>query len=138
MPAARILGIDTGRASPVSLAGWGLLSSALVRREAMDHQDSSSQAVRRRKLVPDHRIRICRLESCSADGGLELAEALEERLGIRLDERTADGAISLESLECVGLCGIKQAVTIDDEPFMGRDRVLQAVDDLLHPPGSIA
>ena len=121
-----------------SRAGRSLLSSALVRREAMDHQDPSPHAVRRRKLVPDHRIRICRLESCSADGGLELAEALEERLGIRLDERTADGAISLESLECVGLCGIKQAVTIDDEPFMGRDRVLQAVDDLLHPPGSIA
>ena len=85
----------------------------------------------RRWRLPAHRIRLCRLESCATDGSGELAQAIEDRLGIRLDERTADGAISLESLECVGLCGISQAVTIDDEPVVGRDAVLRALDDLL-------
>ena len=74
---------------------------------------------------------MCRLDSCQGDDGRELAQAIEERLGIAFDERTADGAISLESLECVGLCGLRQAVTIDDEPVVGRDAVLRAVDDLL-------
>jgi NADH:ubiquinone oxidoreductase subunit E len=65
------------------------------------------------------------------DDGRELSDALQGRLGIRLDERTADGAISLEGLECIGLCDIRPAVTIDDEPVIGRDKVLDAVDDLL-------
>ena len=80
---------------------------------------------------PAHRVRICTLTSCQPDGGHELIRALEERLGIRVDERTADGSISLEALECVGLCDIPQAANIDDEPVMGREAVLRAVDDLL-------
>jgi NADH:ubiquinone oxidoreductase subunit E len=85
----------------------------------------------RRWRPPAHRIRLCRLESCEAEGRVELAQAIEDRLGIKFDERTADGAISLESLECIGLCGMSQAVTIDDEPVLGRDAVLRALDDLL-------
>ncbi len=96
-----------------------------------DHADTPPGPESRRWRLPAHRIRLCRLESCATDGSGELARAIEDRLGIRLDERTADGAISLESLECVGLCGISQAVTIDDEPVVGRDAVLRAVDDLL-------
>ena len=62
-----------------------------------------------------------------------------ERAG-RFDERMASGAISLESLECVGLCGIRYAVTIDDEPVVGWDKVLRAwticcADRLRRPRG---
>jgi NADH:ubiquinone oxidoreductase subunit E len=81
--------------------------------------------------LPAHRIRVCRLESCQGEDGGELAKAIEERAGSRFDERMASGAISLESLECVGLCGMRDAVTIDDEPVVGWDKVLRAVDDLL-------
>lgn len=97
-----------------------------------DGQTSAlSNTERSRWRPPAHWIRICRVDSCLAEDGRELADALEERLGIRLDERTADGSISLESLECIGLCDIRPAVTIDDEPVIGRDKVLHAVDDLL-------
>jgi NADH:ubiquinone oxidoreductase subunit E len=81
--------------------------------------------------LPDHRIRLCRLESCQGEGGGELAKAIEERVGTRFDERMASGAISLESLECIGLCGMADAVSIDDEPVVGWDTVLRAVDELL-------
>jgi len=81
--------------------------------------------------LPDHHIRICKLGSCQGDAGGELARALEEQLGISLNERTPDGAISLEALECIGLCDIRQSVAIDDAPVIGRDKILRAVDDLL-------
>lgn len=81
--------------------------------------------------LPAHRIRLCRLESCQPDGAGELAKAIEDRVGSVFDERMASGAISLESLACIGLCGLRDAVTIDDEPVMGWDKVLRAVDDLL-------
>lgn len=71
------------------------------------------------------------LDECQDDGGRELRQAIEERLGIGMDERTEDGSISLEGLDCVGLCGIRQSLIIDDEPVIGRAAVLRAVDDLL-------
>ncbi len=80
---------------------------------------------------PAHRVRFCKLSSCQPDAGAELAAALEARLGIDVDERTADNAISLEALECIGLCDIPQAVTVDELPVIGLESVLKAVDDLL-------
>ena len=50
---------------------------------------------------------------------------------MKTDERTAEEPISLEALECIGLCDIRQAATIDDEPVIGLSRVLRAVDELL-------
>ncbi|MEX1336181.1 MAG: NAD(P)H-dependent oxidoreductase subunit E, partial [Candidatus Limnocylindrales bacterium] len=74
-----------------------------------------------------HHVRVCVLESCDAQRD-ELTNAIEQRLGIGLDERTADG-IALEGLECIGLCGIRHAVLVDDVPVIGRDDVLRAVDE---------
>ena len=96
-----------------------------------DDNDARANGGRRWRL-PAHRIRICRVDSCQADDGGELAQVLEQRLGIKLDERTPDGAISLESLECIGLCDIRPSVTIDDEPVSVdqiKPRVEQAMLD---------
>jgi NADH:ubiquinone oxidoreductase subunit E len=81
-----------------------------------------------------HHVRICVLASCQADPDGELRRALEERLGIGLDERSVDGAISFEGLECIGLCDIAQSVTVDDEPVIGRGAVLDAIDELIRRP----
>jgi NADH:ubiquinone oxidoreductase subunit E len=94
----------------------------------MTTNDQSSGA-RPRWRPPTHHVRICLLESCEARDD-ELTSALERRLGIGLDERTADG-IALEGLDCIGLCGIGEAVLIDGEPVIGQYAVLLAVDELL-------
>lgn len=113
--------------------------------EVMDDQDPRVPAITstdgtapadegaapRRWRLPAHHVRVCLVESCQGEDGRELTRALEERLGIKLEERTPDGEISLEGLECIGLCGMKEAVLIDDQPVVGRDAVLRAVDDLL-------
>lgn len=80
---------------------------------------------------PAHRVRFCQLDSCQPDGGSALRSALEARLGIATNERTADGSISLEALDCIGLCDIRQATTVDDMPVIGLESALRAVDELL-------
>ena len=81
--------------------------------------------------LPSHTVRFCKLESCQPDGARELAQLLEERLGVKVDERAYDGTISLESIECIGLCDIPQAALIDDAPVMGLRSVMRTVDALL-------
>ena len=79
---------------------------------------------------PKHFIRVCTLEPCHTEADRVLTHAVEDRLGIGLDERTEDGAIAFEGIECTGLCDIAEAMLIDDEPVVGRDAVLQVVDEL--------
>ena len=77
-----------------------------------------------------HYVRVCLTPTCEANGGGELTCALEERLGIGLDGRTAGDAIALEGLECIGLCGIEWAILIDDQPVVGRDAIMRSLDEL--------
>jgi NADH:ubiquinone oxidoreductase subunit E len=94
----------------------------------MSTNDQSSGAQHQWR-PPTHTVRVCLAETCEAQDD-ELTGAIERRLGIGLEERTADG-IALEGLDCIGLCGIPQAVMIDDEPVIGQYAVLLAVDELL-------
>lgn len=98
---------------------------------ASDQSQAITAATGRGWHPPAHHVRVCLVASCQSDDDRELMRAIEERLGIKVDERTPDGAISLEGLECIGLCGIHEAVLIDDVPIMGRDAVLRAVEELL-------
>src|SRR6185295_16079863 len=47
---------------------------------------------------------VCRSISCALRGGEEVLEALSGKLGIHPGETTADGKITLEFGECLGLC----------------------------------
>ncbi len=73
---------------------------------------------------------MCTLEPCYTDADSELARAIGARLGISMDERTADGSIGFEVLDCIGLCDIPASVIIDDEPVVGQEAVLAVIDEL--------
>ena len=61
-----------------------------------------------------HTLEICRAESCQAMGAEALVEHAERRLGVRLEETTGDGAVSLRPVYCLGNCACSPAVMIDD------------------------
>ena len=67
-------------------------------------------------LVPrgKHIIRICRSPVCQLLGGGDLMAELERLLGVGPGDTTADGQFTLEAVECLGLCDIAPAITIDD------------------------
>lgn len=66
-----------------------------------------------------HVLKLCRAESCQAMGADPLAEHVQSRLGIAWGETTADGAVTLEPVFCLGLCSCSPAAMFD-EKLIGR------------------
>ena len=63
-------------------------------------------------------IRICESAPCHVAGAAEVVAALENELGVKMGESTADGLFSLEFTECVGQCQATPVITINGEPYL--------------------
>src|ERR671935_2847913 len=73
-----------------------------------------------RLAKPGRRIvRVCRGVTCVARGARELLERGEGRLGIRAGETTADGALTLEAMDCAFACSVAPVVEAD-HTYRGR------------------
>jgi NADH-quinone oxidoreductase E subunit len=55
--------------------------------------------------VGKHLVSVCTNIACLLNGGEELLEHAEERLGVKAGGTTADGEFTLEEVECIALCG---------------------------------
>jgi formate dehydrogenase subunit gamma len=62
-----------------------------------------------------HIIQICRAESCQAMGSEALEAHVKKTLGIDYHQTTADGAITLEAVYCLGNCACSPSVSVDDQ-----------------------
>ena len=62
-------------------------------------------------------IQLCRNLSCALRGAGDIQRALEERLGIRDGERTADGRFSFEEVECLASCGTAPCLQINNDEY---------------------
>ncbi len=62
-----------------------------------------------------HVLKLCRAEACQSTGGDELAAKLQQLLGIGFHETTADGAVTLEPVYCLGLCACAPSAMLDGE-----------------------
>lgn len=63
-------------------------------------------------------IRICESAPCHVAGAADVVNALEQQLGIKMGETTADGKFTLEFAECVGQCQATPVVTINSQPYL--------------------
>jgi formate dehydrogenase subunit gamma len=64
-----------------------------------------------------HVVKICQAESCQSMGSRALTAHAERKLGVRLDETTADGEITLEAVYCLGNCACSPALMIDGQVY---------------------
>src|SRR4051795_8537288 len=55
--------------------------------------------------VGRHLVSVCTNIACLLNGGYELLEHAEERLGVKAGGTTTDGEFTLEEVECIALCG---------------------------------
>jgi formate dehydrogenase subunit gamma len=111
LPLLQALQRELGYIPPESVAAiaTGLnLSRAEVHGVISFYHDFHTQPVGR------HRVQICRAEACQAMGGRALENHARERLGLDWGETTADGAITLEPVYCLGNCACSPSVRIDD------------------------
>jgi len=64
--------------------------------------------------VGRHMVEVCTNVSCALVGAQQVLEAFEAELGISAGETTADGAVTLRPIECLGGCGWATIVSVDD------------------------
>lgn len=62
-----------------------------------------------------HVLKLCRAEACQSMGGDAMAQRARELLGIDWHGTTADGAVTLEPVYCLGLCACAPAAMLDGE-----------------------
>lgn len=70
-------------------------------------------------LIPkgEYNISICMGTACFVKGAKNLVERAKEKLGIDEGQTTEDGKFSLETMRCVGACGLAPVFTINDEVY---------------------
>jgi formate dehydrogenase subunit gamma len=64
-----------------------------------------------------YRVRICQAEACQAMGSAALTAHAKARLGIDFHQTTANGAVTLEPVYCLGNCACAPAMLIDDRLY---------------------
>ncbi len=64
-----------------------------------------------------HVLRLCRAEACQAMGADRLHAAVRNHLRIGWHETTADGAVTLEPVFCLGLCAVAPSGMLDGAPL---------------------
>ncbi len=99
--------------------GW--LSSEVI-REVADALDATPAYVKsiasfydQFHLAPvgEHLVEVCTNVSCAVVGAQRVVEAFESELGCRAGETSADGKVTLRTVECLGGCGWATIVSVD-------------------------
>ncbi len=60
-------------------------------------------------------IRICMGTACHVRGGSQVLEKVKEELGIESGETTDDLKFTLETVACIGACGLAPVIMINDD-----------------------
>lgn len=62
-----------------------------------------------------HTVRVCLGTACYVRGGKALSETLQKEFGIKEGETTEDRMFTLESVRCLGACGLGPVVVVDED-----------------------
>lgn len=83
-----------------------------------------------RSVAPGrHVLKLCRAEACQAMGARVIEAHVRGRLGIGFNETSADGAVTLEPVYCLGNCACAPSAMLDDQVY-GRLSV-EGIDRLI-------
>ena len=63
--------------------------------------------------VGEHLVEVCTNVSCAVVGAQQVVEAFERELGCHAGETSADGKVTLRTIECLGGCGWGTIVSVD-------------------------
>lgn len=77
-----------------------------------------------------HTVHVCLGTACHVRGGARLLESFERMLGIPTGETTYDDRFSLESVRCVGCCGLAPVFMVDGHFYgkMTQEKIPQIVN----------
>jgi NADH:ubiquinone oxidoreductase subunit E len=77
-----------------------------------------------------HTIKVCLGTACYVRGGKENLDFLQRELGVEVKGTTEDLRFSLDSVRCVGACGMAPAIIIDDDTYaqVARKNIMEILD----------
>jgi len=69
------------------------------------------------RLVPpgNHNVQVCTGTACYLKGAEELIEELENKLGVKEGQSRPDDEYHLETVRCIGCCGMAPAIVLDGD-----------------------
>lgn len=84
------------------------------------------------KPVGKHKITVCQGTACHVMGGARVLEEVQNRLGIKAGETTADGKFTLETVACVGGCALSPVVVVDENTYGGvkPEKITEILDEI--------
>lgn len=62
-------------------------------------------------------INVCLGTACFVRGSDKILEEFEQQLGIKCGQTTSDGKYSLQSLRCVGACGLAPVIQVNGKTY---------------------
>ena len=80
-----------------------------------------------------HIIRICDGTACHVRRSIPILEALRRELGVSEKKKTTDDMLfTLETVSCLGACGLAPVMTLDDKvhPAMTPEKALALIDEI--------
>jgi NADH-quinone oxidoreductase subunit E len=71
------------------------------------------------KLVPPgkHNVAVCNGTACYLKGAPQLLAELERKLQVKDGETTEDREFHLETVRCIGCCGMSPALVVDEKTY---------------------
>ena len=83
-------------------------------------------------MVPEgrHTIRVCLGTACYVRGGKSNLDYLQDELGVEVGGTTGDLRFSLNSVRCLGACGMAPAMVVDDDTYaqVSREDIMEILD----------
>lgn len=65
--------------------------------------------------IGKNHVCVCRGTACHVGGATRILEEVERELGIKEGQTTEDLKYSLETVACIGCCGLSPCITINDK-----------------------
>ena len=81
-----------------------------------------------------YEIKLCDGTACHVRGSMPVLDAVRAKLGLTVEKTTTDdGMFSLETVSCLGACGLAPVVVINDTvyPKMTADAIKIALDNII-------
>jgi NADH-quinone oxidoreductase subunit E len=130
LPALHLIQSVDGRVSP---AGIEVCAEVLGLTTAEVSGVATFYTMYKRKPGGRHLVGVCTTALCAVMGGDHILARLQEHLRVGPEETAADGAISLENVECNAACDYAPVMMVNWEFFdhMTPDRAIQIIDDLI-------
>lgn len=67
------------------------------------------------KPVGKKHVKVCRTLSCALRGSYKVCQTLQDELGCKLNENSANDDFSIEFVECIASCGTAPVVQVNEE-----------------------